>query len=171
MKQFVIRVLNQHFRPVGPIAISLFPSDEFDENEKVILQLFCERIVDGGYDFIPELKRDPKFRDTLDLAAGYGHFVSSEAGPWYLGVFIAAECAMKPYANDSFSEQMFRSSFFADAPASLKTEAIWLMLLAFFCDRLDTSAERVRLYVEECAEAGYPLDSLLIDPFCSVRNL
>ena len=99
MRHFILAALNQNFRPGGEVSAALFQDDEFDANEALALQRFCERIRLEGYEFIPAQKDETAIRDILDLAAGYGHFVVREASPWYLGVFIVAELVMEPYAR------------------------------------------------------------------------
>ena len=171
MRHFILAALNQNFRPGGEISAALFPDDEFDANEALALQRFCERIRLEGYDFIVAQKAEPAIHDLLDLAAGYGHFVERAASPWYLGVFIVAELVMEPYARESFYEPMLRSSVLAATPANCKSQAQFLMLLAFFCDRLKTTTRRVEQYLEDCADAGFPLDNVEISSFCQLKQL
>jgi hypothetical protein len=171
MQHFILQVLNQNFRPPGPVSTSLFPDHEFDKQEAGVLKLFCDKIHTEGYEHLFKQKESKDTRDIVDLAAEYGHFVEKEATPWYLGVFIAAECLMEPYACESFYDQMLRSEVFAAAADEWKKQALWLMLMAFFCHRSDTTARRVGLFIEACSELGYSLEKLSIESFCSVSRM
>jgi hypothetical protein len=77
----------------------------------------------------------------------------------------------EPYSSDSFYHQMLRSEVFSAAPSEWKDLALWLMLMAFFCDRLETTSDRVGAYIDSCAELGYPLEKLRIESFCALRRI
>jgi hypothetical protein len=148
MQKFLINTLDQHFRPTKPVNASLFPRHEFDEDEAIQLKSFCDILYAEGYEAVFQQYESSKMRDILDLSSEYGCFVEKEASPWYLGVFIMAECLMEPYASDSFSDEMVRSNVFAAASSEYKNAALWLMLMAFFCNRVDSTPSRVEAYME-----------------------
>jgi hypothetical protein len=171
MQQFLLKALNQSFRPTKPVEVSLFPGHEFDENEAIKLKGFGDLLQSAGYDEIFKQKDSSKFKDILDLAAGYGCFVQKEASPWYLGIFIVAESVMEPYSDESFYNQMLRSSVFVAASDEYKNLSLWLMLMAFFCDRLDTTPRRVELFVASCSELGYHLKNLPLESFLQLKAI
>jgi hypothetical protein len=49
MQEFLLKALNQNFRPAGPVDISLFPDHEFDSDEALKLKSFCDLIYESGY--------------------------------------------------------------------------------------------------------------------------
>ena len=171
MKHFLLNALNQNFRPPRQVVAELFPLHEFDESEALKLKCLCNTIRARGYDYLFEEKESSHTRDILDLAAGYGCFVSKEATPWYLGIFIAAECLMEPYSHESFCDQMLHSEVLAAAPSEWQTLALWLMLTALFCDRLDTTSARVELFINSCSGFGYHLEALPIEDVCKLRQM
>jgi hypothetical protein len=71
MRQFLLKVLNQHFRPTNPVEVSFFPRDEFDEDEAEKLKCFCEVLRTKGYDEVFKQKVSSELRETLGLAAEY----------------------------------------------------------------------------------------------------
>lgn len=121
-----------------------------------------------GYNEVFKQKESPELRDTLCLAAEYGTFVEKAASPWYLGVFIMAECIMKPDACDSFYEPMLCSEVFTAAPDQWKNLALWLMFMALFCDRLGTAPARAEAYISDCSKLGYDLRQLPVEIFCNL---
>ena len=78
---------------------------------------------------------------------------------------------MEPSARDSFYDPMLRSEVFAAALGQWKNVALWLMLMAFFCDRLDTTPTRVESFIDSCSKLGYDLEQLPVESFCNVSAL
>jgi hypothetical protein len=76
---------------------------------------------------------------------------------------------MEPYAGESFSEELLRSEVFRVAPEESKNQALWLMLLAFFCDRLSTTSRRVELFVDSCSERKIALELVQVETFCRIK--
>jgi hypothetical protein len=165
MQQFLLKALNQSFRPTNPVDVSLFPTHEFDENEAIQLKRFCDKLQVAGYDEVFAQRENSEVREILDLAAGYGCFVRKEASPWYLGVFVTAESLIEPYSSESFHDQLLRSEVFAAAPNGWKNLALWLMLVALFSNRLHTTPSRVESYIDSCSALGYHLNDLPIESF------
>jgi hypothetical protein len=170
MRQFILRTLNEHFLPVNLVDVSLFPNDEFNESEAISLKGFCEVLHKKGYDELFKKEDNPGLRDTLSLAADYGTFVKKHASPWYLGIFIAAECIMDSSAHESFFDPMLRSEVFAVASSEWKNLALWLMLMALFCNQPSTTPMRVESYIDSCYKLGYDLRQLSVETICNVKR-
>ncbi|MGI5868709.1 MAG: hypothetical protein ACOX9C_04605 [Kiritimatiellia bacterium] len=154
-KAGIHRILNSNFRDFKSLSPSLFPEDEFDDNEARELCALCESIVANGYEVFGTLAKTEKGRVLLDTAAGYGHFVEGAIGSAYLGVFIAAELNMEPFASATFATSMYRGECFHDADSGTQQLAVMLIHAARILRGVDQEAERCRIVcLELCCFEG-----------------
>jgi hypothetical protein len=66
---------------------------------------------------------------------------------------------------------MLRSEVFTDASTEWKNLALWLMLMALFCDRQKTTPARIASFIELCSELGFPVEKLSIESLCELQKI
>jgi len=145
LARFVIGALDRRFRVFPVQRTSLYPSDEFDEQEARLLMAMCDRLRSDGYSWIVHESTEPRCRELLDLAAGYGSFVSWENGFSYLGLFIVSELIMDPFAAESFGPEMIRSEVFREVDRLIQDAALILMFLSIIGWRHESVGLRINL--------------------------
>lgn len=131
LKTQLFDVLDSCFRErLSGAVCAHFKNHEFDEQEQHDLTDLCHAIAADGYRVLEERVKDRDSLLLLDTAAEYGCFVSRELAPSYLGVFVAAQMLMKPFAAAGFCREMMRSEVYDKSDLRHQQQARMLMLLA-----------------------------------------
>ena len=137
----IYQTLDTVFRDFSCLDESIFPDDEFDEEEAKSLSLLCRSIANNGYREIELAIKTEEGMRLVDTAAGYGEFVDPSAGIAYLGVFIAAELNMKPFAIPTFEKPLLRSPIFENACSDVQQLVLTLIHIARALRGIDLYAE------------------------------
>ena len=159
-KTYLYEVLDRCFRDrLGGAMCSHFGSDEYNEQEQHELTDLCHAIADTGYRVLEARIIDSDFQQLLDTAAEYGCLVSGELAPSYLGIFVAAQMLMKPFASAGFCRELMRSEVYARADARHQQLARLLMLIATFVPgkvQSGPESEELREAFEDLAKLDIP---------------
>lgn len=148
----IYEILDTVFRNFLCLDFSMFPDDEFNEEEAKSLSLLCRSIANNGYREIESAINTEEGMRLVDTAAGYGEFVDSSVGIAYLGVFIAAELNMKPFAIPTFEKPLLRSPIFQGASSDVQQLVLTLIHIARTVRGIDLHAE---LRIMECFDKIY----------------